>query len=91
MAVEKGWPSITLEGDNSQIVSAIQSRVQEACIPYGAIIFVLLSVSVSFQVFSCSFIRRTGNMLVHSLAHFPLGSLDMMVAFDLPADLATII
>lgn len=91
MAAEKGWTEIVLEGDNSRIVSAIQNREHDTLLPYGALISVLLSISISFQDFSCSFIRRTGNMLAHSLAHFPLDFLDMMEAFDLPAGLATVI
>lgn len=89
-AVDKGWTVIVLQGDNSQIIAAIQKREASSLLPYGAFISALLSLSFSFQDFSCSLIRRTGNMLAHSLVHFPLASLDVMEAFDLPADLATI-
>lgn len=91
VACEKGWMAITLEGDNAQVVHAIQKRDDCSLLPFGDFISSLFSLSSFFAIFSCNLVRRTGNMLAHSLAHFPLADLNIMEACDLPADLATII
>lgn len=90
LAVDTGWGEIELEGENSQVVAAVQSREADHFLPYWAFIASLLSFLPFFQSFSCSFVRRSGNALAHVLAHFPLGSVDTMEACDLPASLASI-
>lgn len=37
-AIDKGWTVIVLEGDNSQIIAAIQKREASSLLPYGAFI-----------------------------------------------------
>lgn len=91
MAVENGWTEIELEGDNSEVISAIQNRIQDALLPYGATISLLISSLISFNAFSCRFVRKSGNSLAHSLAHLHFDSSDMMEALVLPANLANII
>lgn len=71
LAMEKGWRSIILEGDNSEIISAIQNRVDDSFLSYEAFTSSIFALLDSFESFSCSFVRRTGNKLAHALAHFP--------------------
>lgn len=54
----------------------------------GTFIADLASFRSSFIYFSCSFIRRSGNVLAHSLAHLDLVSSFYVEGVQLPADLA---
>lgn len=87
----RGWNSVMVEGDNSSVIAAIQNRIMDPHLPYGAFISSLLSLETYFLNFASSFVRRSGNSLAHALAHLPLDDVDIKEALDLPADLATII
>lgn len=60
-------------------------------LPYDAIISSIFDSLHFFHVFSGSFVKWTGNMLAHALAHLPLSSMNYLEACDLPANLALII
>lgn len=92
LAHEKGWRDIILESDCAQIISAIQNQVHDPQLPYGfQLVSEVLSFCSSFDVFSCTFVRRSGNKPAHALAYLPIGSSDSLEAPNLPADLALII
>lgn len=90
-ALEKGWSGIILQGDNLEVLTAVQNRVEDDLLPYGVFISSILSSSHLFSSFSSSFIKRTGNMLAHALAHFSISPLVCLDDVELPADLAHII
>lgn len=74
LAREKGCESVMVEGDNSQIVAAIQEAKEVRFRVYGALLREILILARSFSCFSCSFVRRPGNKLAHALAHLSLSS-----------------
>lgn len=92
-AVEKGWHDVILEGDSAMVVSAIQNQLHDSFLPYGATINHLLQSVRSFHLFSCLFIKRSGNRLAHALAHlsFEHSNSNVLDGLVLPADLASII
>lgn len=69
-----GWLEVVLEGDSAQVVAAIQSRTRDQ-LPFGFLISEVLCLIPLFHGFQCSFVRRSGNMLAHVLAHLALGDL----------------
>ncbi|XP_012842431.1 PREDICTED: uncharacterized protein LOC105962665 [Erythranthe guttata] len=67
LAHAKGWPSIIIEGDCRQIITALQGEDFLLC-PYGAYLEDICTLALSF--FSCrfSFVPRSCNKLAHGLA-----------------------
>lgn len=88
LAKEKGWGDIVIEGDNSEVISALQNRVDDPKLVYGALISSCLILVPLFQSFSSSLVKRSGNKLAHALAHFSLVSSNFLAGCDIPADLA---
>lgn len=80
-----------LEGDCSQVIKAIQDRVEDPCLPFDSICDEIFQLSSSFHSFSCSHVKRMGNRLAHALARFISLSTNVSEAYALPAELATII
>lgn len=91
LALAHGWVDVIFEGDCSQVISAIQNRLSDPLLSYGAIISQLLLLSSSFRQFSSSFVRRSRNSLAHALAHLSLEHADVSEDSMLHADLALII
>lgn len=82
---------IILEGDCAELIEAIQAGGDARFQVFGALLKDILLHSRSFHVFSCFFVKRTGNRLAHALAHFPLLGLNVLDDSILPAELASII
>lgn len=91
LAQEKGRREVILEGDCAGIIAAVQSRVKDPLLPFGILVTEVLHFTPVFHEFSCSFVRRIGNRLAHTLAYFSIGNSDVLEVHDLPADLALII
>lgn len=91
MATELGWTHIQLEGDCMVVVNALNDRSGECLRSFGAVIKACHDVISHFDVFSCSFIRRTGNCLAHALSHFPLADFGSLEGVSPPADLAHLV
>lgn len=79
LAIDKGLQKVIIEGDNCQLMEALQNRIEDPLLPLGTLVSTISSLSSSFLEFSSSFVQRTGNLLAHALI------------LDLPADLATTI
>lgn len=90
-ARDLGWTDVIVEGDCSQGLSAIQNRVEDLKLSYGALVSQLLHFSCSFNYFATSFVKRSGNRLAHALAHLSLNHLDVLEELTLPPDLPSII
>lgn len=82
---------VIIEGDCSQVISAIQNRLKDPLLSVGAIITHLLQLSSSFSRFSSSFVRWSGNRLANVLVHFSFEHSDFSEDSVIPADLALII
>lgn len=91
LATEMGWEEIVLGVDCAQIAAAIQNRVDDSCLSFGALMSHCLQLSSSFRFFSSSFVKRLGNKLAHALAHLNLDNSDVSDDVVLPADLALVI
>lgn len=87
-ALVHGWSSVELEGDCIQVINAIKEGDPDNLSDAGTFIADLASFRSSFIYFSCSFIRRSGNALAHSLTHLDLVSSFYVEGVQLPAGLA---
>lgn len=65
MAKEMGWTHIQLEGDCMVVVNALSDQLGECLRPFGVILTSCREIISFFNVFSCSFIRRSGNCFAH--------------------------
>lgn len=61
-----------LEGDCLQVINALNDKNGDRLFSFGVVISVCPELFSSFEAFICSFIRRVGNSLAHSLAHISL-------------------
>lgn len=90
LAQEKGWSKVVLEGDCAQIITAIRDGLTDHHLPFGALVSTIISTSMNFNYFSCSFVPRSGNRLAHALAHFDSSSFTLLEDSTIYAGLATI-
>lgn len=88
LANEMRWTHIQLEGDCMVVVNALTDNASECLRPFGVIIQACREFISSFEAFSCSFIRRTGNCFTHALAHFTFSDFGTFDGVSPPAGLA---
>lgn len=68
----------------------LKGIIADNYLSYGALVSSICHHSRNFHAFSCSFVRRSCNKLVHALAHFSSTSFDVLEDFILHANLAYI-
>lgn len=86
-----GWQHVVFEGDNLQVVKFVQETDKHCLLPFGSSIVECISLSRSFESFSCYFVKRSDNSLAHALAHLHCVHLDVIADTFIPADLAHIL
>lgn len=86
--LERGSDDVMVEGDNSTVISALQNKLDDLFLSYGAIVRHILRLASSLNSFSSSFIRRSSNGLAHAIAHLHFVDSDVLEDLTLPADLA---
>lgn len=83
-----GWDEVWIEGDCLEVINALNDKDPDCSRSFSAVISACISFTSYFSSFRASFIRRVGNVLAHSLAHFVLNDVDLLDGCILPAGLA---
>ncbi|XP_012842432.1 PREDICTED: uncharacterized protein LOC105962666 [Erythranthe guttata] len=69
LAREKGWTNVVVEGDNLQVITALQHGENDLS-SFSLLLDECLRLSLDIEYCSFNFVKRTGNLLAHAIAHF---------------------
>ena len=90
LAARFGFDYVHLEGDSLTVISAIDGNV-EGSSPIHLIYDHILSWCCAFSGFCCSFVRRNGNTVAHSMARWDTGLANEMICMPpIPQGLQTL-
>lgn len=87
----RGWNSINLEGDCLQVIHSLRDKDSDSLPAFIIYRDESLRIVRNFSIFSCSFIKRSGNCLAHALAHLNVNSSTSIQDDVFPAYMANLI